>query len=222
MPIIQIPSTRPPGPEAYAASQMPNATDTTAPATNSAKMIRRRRVVPWAPYMSIAASRRTFMPAMVSSAGGPRARLRCQPFCPARITCPASLNPVVPKTSSTSREQVIFVNLAADAGVSSDAVLLKIDRFWERFQRRAPVQRAARAGADCGGLPPVKGGDPCLTIMVRFRRECSMNADLQHRCWADGPPGRPFVLIGKSLRTLRRRIWPRSSQRLQRGGLAAV
>jgi len=56
------------------------------------------------------------------------------------------LNPVVPQTSSTSREQVIFVDLAADASVSSDAVLLKIDRFWERFQRRGAVPCSERRG----------------------------------------------------------------------------
>jgi hypothetical protein len=55
-------------------SQMPNATETTTPATNSAKMIRRRRVAPWVPYMSIAASRLTFTPAMVSSVGDTRCR----------------------------------------------------------------------------------------------------------------------------------------------------
>jgi len=35
----------------------------------------------------------------------------------------------VPKTSSASGDQAIFVNQATDASVSSDAVLLKIDRF---------------------------------------------------------------------------------------------
>ena len=35
----------------------------------------------------------------------------------------------VPKTSSTSRDQVIFVDRAAGASLPSDAVLLKIDRF---------------------------------------------------------------------------------------------
>jgi len=35
----------------------------------------------------------------------------------------------VPKTSSTSRDQAVFVDQAADAGLFSDAVLLKIDRF---------------------------------------------------------------------------------------------
>ena len=35
----------------------------------------------------------------------------------------------VPKTSSTSRDQAIFVDQATDASVSSDAVLLKVDRF---------------------------------------------------------------------------------------------
>jgi hypothetical protein len=35
----------------------------------------------------------------------------------------------VPKTSSTSRDQVIFVDRAVGARLPSDAVLLKIDRF---------------------------------------------------------------------------------------------
>src|SRR6266852_3748282 len=35
----------------------------------------------------------------------------------------------VPKTSSTSCDQAIFVDQATDASVSSDAVLLKVDRF---------------------------------------------------------------------------------------------
>jgi hypothetical protein len=35
----------------------------------------------------------------------------------------------VPKNSSASRDPAIFVDRAADAGVFSDAVLLKIDRF---------------------------------------------------------------------------------------------
>jgi hypothetical protein len=35
----------------------------------------------------------------------------------------------VPKTSSTSRDQAIFVDRATDASMSSDAVLLEIDRF---------------------------------------------------------------------------------------------
>jgi hypothetical protein len=35
----------------------------------------------------------------------------------------------VPETSSTSRDQEIFVDRGADAGLSSDAVPLKIDRF---------------------------------------------------------------------------------------------
>jgi hypothetical protein len=35
----------------------------------------------------------------------------------------------VPRTSSTSRDQAIFVDQATDASVSSDAVLLKIDWF---------------------------------------------------------------------------------------------
>src|ERR1035438_5078457 len=50
----------------------------------------------------------------------------------------------VPKTSSTSCDQAIFVDQATDASVSSDAVLLKIDRFGQLLQRRGAVQRAVR------------------------------------------------------------------------------
>jgi len=43
----------------------------------------------------------------------------------------AVMRPVlwVPRTSSTSCDQAVFVDHAADARVSSDTVLLKIDRF---------------------------------------------------------------------------------------------
>jgi len=46
----------------------------------------------------------------------------------------------VPRTSSTSCDQAVFVDHAADARVSSDTVLLKIDWFGQRFQRRSRVQ----------------------------------------------------------------------------------
>ena len=50
----------------------------------------------------------------------------------------------VPKTSSRSCDQAIFVDQAADASVSSDAVLLKIDRVGQRFQRCGAVRGAVR------------------------------------------------------------------------------
>jgi hypothetical protein len=50
----------------------------------------------------------------------------------------------VPKTSSTSCDQAIFVDQATDARLSSDAVLTEIDRLGERFQRRGAVQGAVR------------------------------------------------------------------------------
>jgi hypothetical protein len=50
----------------------------------------------------------------------------------------------VPKTSSRSCDQAIFVDQATDASVSSDVVLLKIDGFGQRLQRRGTVQRAVR------------------------------------------------------------------------------
>ena len=50
----------------------------------------------------------------------------------------------VPKTLSTSCDQVIFVDQATDARLSSDAVLTEIDRLGERLQRRGAAQRAVR------------------------------------------------------------------------------
>jgi hypothetical protein len=41
----------------------------------------------------------------------------------------ASIHLCVPKTSSTSCDQVIFVDQATDARLSSDAVLTEIDRL---------------------------------------------------------------------------------------------
>jgi hypothetical protein len=46
----------------------------------------------------------------------------------------------VPETSSTSCDQVIFVDQTSDASLSSDAVLLKIDRFGKWLQRGNAVQ----------------------------------------------------------------------------------
>src|ERR1035441_8043999 len=50
----------------------------------------------------------------------------------------------VPKTSSRSCDQAIFVDQATGAGVPSDAGLLKIDRVGQRLQRRGAVQGAVR------------------------------------------------------------------------------
>jgi hypothetical protein len=58
--------------------------------------------------------------------------------------CTADEDLWVPKTWSKSCDQAIFVDLATDASVSSDAVMLKIDRFEQRFQRRGAVQGAVR------------------------------------------------------------------------------
>ena len=49
-----------------------------------------------------------------------------------------------PRTSSTSRDQAILVDQITDASLSSDAVLLKIDRVGQRFQRRRRVQGTVR------------------------------------------------------------------------------
>ncbi len=45
------------------------------------------------------------------------------------LTQPGSVKLCVPRTSSTSCDQAVFVDHATDASVSSDTVLLKIDRF---------------------------------------------------------------------------------------------
>jgi hypothetical protein len=50
----------------------------------------------------------------------------------------------VPKTSSKPCDQAIFIDQAIGASVSSDAALVEIDRFGQRFQRR----RRAGSGAD--------------------------------------------------------------------------
>ena len=50
----------------------------------------------------------------------------------------------VPITPSTSCDQAIFVDQATDGSLSSDAVLVEIDRFGQRFQRRGAVQGAVR------------------------------------------------------------------------------
>jgi hypothetical protein len=56
----------------------------------------------------------------------------------------ARLDVCVPRTSSTSCDQAIFVDQPTDAPLSSDAVLTEIDRLGERFQRRGAAQRAVR------------------------------------------------------------------------------
>jgi len=54
------------------------------------------------------------------------------------------LNLWVPRTSSTSRDQAILVDQTTGASLSPDAVLLKIDRFRQRSQRRRVVQETVR------------------------------------------------------------------------------
>jgi hypothetical protein len=43
-----------------------------------------------------------------------------------------------------SCDQAVFVDQATDASVFSDAVLVEIDRFGQRFQRRGNLQEAVR------------------------------------------------------------------------------
>jgi hypothetical protein len=71
----------------------------------------------------------------------------------------------VPKTSSTSCDQAVFVDQATDASLSSDAVLVEIDRLGQRFQRQRCVQGAVRPVLIVVGLvlaqdPPHMGLTP--------------------------------------------------------------
>jgi hypothetical protein len=50
----------------------------------------------------------------------------------------------VPKTSSKSCDQAIFVDQTTDASLPSDPVLTEIGWLGERFQRRGAVQGAVR------------------------------------------------------------------------------
>src|ERR1019366_4050361 len=58
----------------------------------------------------------------------------------------------VPITSSTSCDQVIFVDQAIDVSLSSDAVQVEVDRLGERFQRRGAAQGAVRRGPCAGRI----------------------------------------------------------------------
>jgi hypothetical protein len=56
----------------------------------------------------------------------------------------SSLTLWVPRTSSTSHDQAVLVDQATGASLSPDAVLLRIDRFGQRFQRRRRVEETVR------------------------------------------------------------------------------
>ncbi len=96
----------------------------------------------------------------------------------------------VPKTSSKLCDQAIFVDQATDAIVSSDAVLLKIDRFGQRFRRRGAVQGAVRPMLLVVDL--VLAQDPLQMVLVptrvsrRFCRDCPGNSAGRHRACPSG------------------------------------
>jgi hypothetical protein len=46
----------------------------------------------------------------------------------------------VPNTLSTSCDYAIFVDQATDASVSSDAIMVEVGRFGQRFQRRGALR----------------------------------------------------------------------------------
>jgi hypothetical protein len=50
----------------------------------------------------------------------------------------------VPRISSAAHDQAVFVDQATGARVSPDAVLLRIDRSGQRFQRRRRVEETVR------------------------------------------------------------------------------
>ena len=62
---------------------------------------------------------------------GPPQRPGSNPECghASKASVPVNSCLWVPRTSSTSCDQAVFVDHATDARVSSDTVLLKIDRF---------------------------------------------------------------------------------------------
>jgi hypothetical protein len=92
-----------------------------------------------------------------------------QSWCQLRLDSypSASLTLCVPKTSSTSSEQAIFPDRGTSVSLSSDAVLLKIDRFGQRFQRRGAVQGAVRAVLIVVGFVLVQ--DPPQTVLAPDR-----------------------------------------------------
>jgi hypothetical protein len=70
----------------------------------------------------------------------------------------------VPKTSSTSCDQAIFVGQAAGVSLFSGAVLVEVGRFGQRFQRRGAVQGAVRPVLVMVGL--VLAQDPPRMVLV--------------------------------------------------------
>jgi hypothetical protein len=73
----------------------------------------------------------------------------------------------VPRTLSTSCDQAVFVDHATDTSVSPDSVLLKVDRFGERFQRGSGVQRPVRPVPVVMGL--VLAQDPPQMVLMAVR-----------------------------------------------------
>jgi hypothetical protein len=70
----------------------------------------------------------------------------------------------VPKTSSTSCAQAIFVDRATDASAFSYAVLAEAGRLRQRFQRRGCAQGAMRPVQIVMGL--VLAQDPPQMILI--------------------------------------------------------
>jgi Pyridoxamine 5'-phosphate oxidase len=82
-------------------------------------------------------------------------------------------DPVGAENSPPSRDQAIFADRAAGASLSSDAVLLKIGRLGQRFQRRSVVQGAVKpAGTPQDRKPPGRTALAARTIATSAGRRC--------------------------------------------------
>src|ERR1017187_8768270 len=101
-------------------------------------------------------------PSRIAAAHGPGRLLA--PHRWRRIKTSAVFHVCVPKSSSRSCDQPIFVDPAPGGSVSSDAVLVKIDRFGQRLQRRGAVQGAVRPMLVMVGL--VLAQDPPQMVLV--------------------------------------------------------
>jgi hypothetical protein len=87
----------------------------------------------------------------------------------------------VPKTSSASCDQAIFVDQATDASLSCYAVLLKVDRFgtwaWVPSSRSAVNKSHARIASawerrNCDQVGPVRRGAGSIPAFFRIWQCC--------------------------------------------------
>ena len=79
--------------------------------------------------MNLAGLPLDFSPSRIEHGYGKKQLAKIVPMEVLTPASPSDLPLCVPKTPSTSCDQVIFVDQATDAGLSSDAVPRKIDRL---------------------------------------------------------------------------------------------